>query len=82
MDVKTYFLNGERLSTASIFKLPETALMDVFVSDEFVSMAETAGLKGFSYKPVKICNSEGELMLRERPKNSCHALRPRTCGRD
>jgi len=54
MDVKTYVLDGERLGSAAIFKLTETPLMDVFVSDEFVGVVETAGLMGFSFKQVKI----------------------------
>ncbi|MGH9874927.1 MAG: imm11 family protein [Pyrinomonadaceae bacterium] len=54
MDVKTYVLDGERLGSAAIFKLTETPLMDVFVSDEFVNVVETAGLTGFLFKQVKI----------------------------
>ena len=52
LDVKEYVLDKTRLTPAAIFKLPETALMDVFVNDEFVAVVESANLSGFSFEPV------------------------------
>jgi hypothetical protein len=52
MDVRKYVLDLKRVTFQSIFKLPETARMDVFVSDEFVGIVESHGLRGFSFKQV------------------------------
>jgi len=52
MEVRKYVLDLKRLTFHPIFKLPETARMDVFVSDEFVRIVESHGLRGFSFKQV------------------------------
>jgi hypothetical protein len=54
MEIRNYVLNERRLNAAPIFKLPQTALMDVFVTDEFVNMVLASHLKGFSFKPVTL----------------------------
>lgn len=54
MDVKKYVLDPQRVAFQPIFKLPETARMDVFVSDEFVRIVESHGLLGFSFKQVAL----------------------------
>jgi len=52
MEVRKYVLDLKRLTFHPIFKLPETARTDVFVSDEFVRIVESHGLRGFSFKQV------------------------------
>lgn len=54
MNVKSYVLEEKYLGSAPIFKLPETALMDVFVNDEFLRLVQKANLRGFSFTPVRI----------------------------
>jgi hypothetical protein len=54
LDVKQYVLDETRLTDATIFKLPETVLMDVFVNDQFVALVERANLRGFSFEPVAV----------------------------
>lgn len=54
MDVRKYVLDLKRITFQSIFKLRETARMDVFVSDEFVRIVESHGLRGFSFKQVRV----------------------------
>jgi hypothetical protein len=54
LDVKAYVLDGSRLTSAEIFKLPDSPLMDVFVSDEFIRKVEMASLTGFLFKQVKV----------------------------
>lgn len=37
-----------------IFQLPETALIDVFVTEQFLRLVEHQHLLGFSFKPVVV----------------------------
>ena len=54
LDVNSYVLRGERMGSEAIFKLPDTALMDVFVTDKFLRVVEHQYLLGFSFKPVVV----------------------------
>jgi len=42
----------EKLIGQHIFKIPQTPLMDVFVTQDFVSRVENANLLGFKFLPV------------------------------
>lgn len=52
MEVVKYRFHDEKLS-ANIFKIPQTAAMDVFVSDKFKKSIESFNLKGFEFRAIK-----------------------------
>jgi hypothetical protein len=52
MRVVRYEFVPDILEGLSIFKIPETARMEVFVTDPFVSRVQSAGLVGFDFKLV------------------------------
>jgi len=54
MDVKKYVFDSSHLGSQPIFKVPETALMDVFVNHEFASTVDRHQLRGFSLSEVTI----------------------------
>ena len=50
MDAKHYTFHPDKLPSANIFKIPQTSVMDVFVTSRFVDVATTAGLSGFLFR--------------------------------
>jgi len=54
MRVNDYVLNPKGVGSTPIFKLSQTPLMAVFVTDDFVRMVESHGLLGFSFKKVAL----------------------------
>ena len=54
MDVMSYIIEHERLTSAAIFKLLEVPLMKVFVSDTFRKTVQGSKLCGFEFKPVQV----------------------------
>jgi hypothetical protein len=52
MDVMRYSFFEEKLTGATVFKIPQAVLMDVFVTDPFVERVSKAGLKGFKFRKV------------------------------
>lgn len=52
MDVQQYEFIAERLMGVPIFKLPQLAVSDVFVTDAFVQRVQDCGLTGFLFRPV------------------------------
>lgn len=47
MDIKKYVFRSESLSEVTVFKLPQTPRMDVFVTDPFVERVRSSALSGF-----------------------------------
>jgi hypothetical protein len=52
MDIDRHAFFPEKLKGIHIFKIPQSVLMDVFITDTFVDIVKTAGLKGFEFRPV------------------------------
>ncbi len=52
LDIKSYSFYPDKLGNCPIFKLPQTPLMDVFVTDEFKHKVEESKLTGFTFKLV------------------------------
>jgi hypothetical protein len=52
LDIKDYSFNSAELGDCPIFKLPQTPLMDVFVTEAFKQKVEESGLTGFTFKFV------------------------------
>jgi len=52
MDVVRFAFYPDRLKGATVFKVPQCVLMDVFVTDPFVERVKAAGLKGFTFRLV------------------------------
>lgn len=52
LNIEDYSFNFAELGDYPIFKLPQTPLMDVFVTEEFKHKVEELGLTGFTFKFV------------------------------
>lgn len=52
MDIVDHQFRPERLVGATVFKLPQVARMQVYVTDDFVSRVKAAGLSGFDFRRV------------------------------
>jgi hypothetical protein len=52
MDVDRFVFVEERLFGATIFKIPQLVLMDVFVTEPFVERVKISKLKGFEFRLV------------------------------
>jgi hypothetical protein len=50
MNIEDYSFNFAKLGGCPIFKLPQTPLMDVFVTEEFKQRVEESKLTGFTFK--------------------------------
>ncbi|MGH9940174.1 MAG: imm11 family protein [Blastocatellia bacterium] len=48
-----YVLYGDKLADQIIFKIPEVALLSVFVTDRFKNRVEEAGLTGFCFTEIQ-----------------------------
>lgn len=54
MNVEQYAFHQEKIQDSVIFKLPQTPLMDVFVSERFISHFEHLDLKGMTFHQVSL----------------------------
>lgn len=61
MDITRHHFRLEALHSAVIFKLPQVVLMDVFVTDPFVSRVREAGLTGFLFKKLWASDSAEDI---------------------
>ena len=52
LNIEKYEFIPKVLENSIIFKIPQTPLMDVFVSEKFISRVEQHGLKGFDFREV------------------------------
>jgi hypothetical protein len=52
MDIRSYAFRRDALLSVPLFKLPQTPLGHVFVTDPFVAAVEGAELVGFQFDPV------------------------------
>ena len=57
LDIVKHEFEFSKVIHAVIFKIPQIPLMDVFVTNEFVSKVKESGLQGFEFREV--WNSEG-----------------------
>lgn len=58
--VKKYVLLADPINEATIFKIPQTAVLDVFVDERFKNLVESNKLKGFLFEPVQVIDASFE----------------------